>query len=514
MDQILILAAEPVAVLILFALLSSVVMILRLNSPRKPGLDKIPLLGEELGSPEQRRKAFLSTAQDLYNKGYERFKDRVWRLTGTDGERIVIPRCLLDDVKGMPDSHISIEKAIEKSNEIKYTGLGGKPNETEFLIHLIRSDLTHGLGRINERLEAEVTRTVIEELGPCNDWTEAVIYQKMLRIVAIASGNIFLGPELCRSEDWIVPATMYTVDLFTAIGKLKQWSKWTRPIGQYFIPEIKSLHQHRSNAVAWLSPIVAQRRRMVEQGHELPDDMLQWMMNKAAEYGVSDDSLALIQLNLGLAAIHTTTLTTTLVLYDIAVQPELVKELRHEIRSVMAANGGKLTTHALFEMKLLDSVMKESQRINPGNLVRFIRIVEKPITLSDGTHLPAGTHIESAHASIVQDSNLYSNPETFDGHRFMNLRAGAIPDPLGYKNREQHQFVTATKEFMAFGYGRHACPGRFFAANEIKLILARILLEYEFEMPKGFTERYPNLNMGLDSLPDPTKALMFKRFSA
>ncbi|KAF3018969.1 hypothetical protein E8E14_012215 [Neopestalotiopsis sp. 37M] len=207
----------------------------------------------------------------------------------------------------------------------------------------------------------------------------------------------------------------------------------------------------------------------------------------------------------------------------------------------MAANGGELTTHALFEMKLLDSVMKESQRMNPGNLVRFIRVVEKPVTLSDGTHLPAGTHIESAHASIVQDANLYSNPESFDGHRFMNLRAGAIPDPLGYKNKEQHQFVTATKDFMAFGYGRHACtpiascptnsialmtlhngkltssmtsPGRFFAANEIKLILARILLEYEFRMPNGLTERYPNLNMGLDSLPDPTKALMFKRFNA
>jgi hypothetical protein len=57
-------------------------------------------------------------------------------------------------------------------------------------------------------------------------------------------------------------------------------------------------------------------------------------------------------------------------------------------------------------------------------------------------------------------------------------------------------------------------PGRFFAANEIKLILARILLEYEFRMPNGLTERYPNLNMGLDSLPDPTKALMFRRFNA
>lgn len=64
---------------------------------------------------------------------------------------------------------------------------------------------------------------------------------------------------------------------------------------------------------------------------------------------------------------------------------------------------------------------------------------------------------------------------------------------------------------MHFGYGRHSCPGRFFAANEIKLILARILLEYDLKMPEGLTERYANINMGTDVLPDPTKEVLFKR---
>ena len=57
-------------------------------------------------------------------------------------------------------------------------------------------------------------------------------------------------------------------------------------------------------------------------------------------------------------------------------------------------------------------------------------------------------------------------------------------------------------------------PGRFFAANEIKLMLSRILLDYDIKMPDGFSERYPNLAMGLDALPDPTKNLMLKRVKA
>ena len=33
---------------------------------------------------------------------------------------------------------------------------------------------------------------------------------------------------------------------------------------------------------------------------------------------------------------------------------------------------------------------------------------------------------------------------------------------------------------MGFGYGEHACPGRFFASNEIKIALAHLLLKYDW----------------------------------
>lgn len=106
-------------------------------------------------------------------------------------------------------------------------------------------------------------------------------------------------------------------------------------------------------------------------------------------------------------------------LYDLVVRPDIIEEVRKEIRSVLAANDGVMTSHALFEMKLLDSVMKESQRVNPGSLIRFQRMVAKDVTLSDGTHLPAGFMIETAHALTVQDPTVYENPEVSDIHPSM-----------------------------------------------------------------------------------------------
>lgn len=64
---------------------------------------------------------------------------------------------------------------------------------------------------------------------------------------------------------------------------------------------------------------------------------------------------------------------------------------------------------------------------------------------------------------------------------------------------------------MSFGYGRHACPGRFFAANEIKLIMARLLLDFDFKMPDGQTERFENITVASSVIPDAKKEILMRR---
>jgi cytochrome P450 len=66
---------------------------------------------------------------------------------------------------------------------------------------------------------------------------------------------------------------------------------------------------------------------------------------------------------------------------------------------------------------------------------------------------------------------------------------------------------------MSFGFGRHACPGRFFAANEIKLILSRILLDYDIKMPDGVQGTYENFHFGAINATDPTKEILLRKVS-
>lgn len=234
-------------------------------------------------------------------------------------------------------------------------------------IHLTSIHSDNLLGRLNPRLGEEVAITVDEVLGPCEDWTLMTIHQKFLRIVAIVSGQIFLGPELCRREEYLHASINYTVDVFAAIRKLKAYHYMLRPVAQYFIPEIKTLNEHKTKAREFLLPIIKERKAAAAAGQEQPDDMLQWMINKQDEFKVSDEELADTQLTLSLAAIHTTSGAATDILSELVVRPEVVEELRGEIREVLDRHDGVINTQTLFEMKLLDSVMREAQRMAPIN---------------------------------------------------------------------------------------------------------------------------------------------------
>ncbi|KAL7621684.1 hypothetical protein AAE478_009011 [Parahypoxylon ruwenzoriense] len=499
---------------------------------------KFPLVGEELGGYNKRRRYYLDNAVELYKQGYKKFKNSIWRITSSDGDVVILPLKYTEELRKIADDIVNNAKALDKLTEAKFTGLKA---DNPLMIHIIKADLTHNLPKVNQLLTLEVARTVPEELGPCTEWTEVNINQKLLRIVAIVSGHIFIGPELCRSPEYLHASIRFTVDLFTAAARLKRWPRLLRGLVKYFVSELDDVQEHRRAAHEFLKPVLRQRRERAKQGEEMSSDLLQWIIYKADKYDVkTDEEIAEIQLNLSMAAIHTTTMTATHMyvqcsrspinsnltdlftnlsvitsVYDIVGHcPEVIPEIREEIRSVLAANDNIMTTQALFQMKLLDSVMRESQRCNPATPVRLVREVLKTFKFSDGTEIPAGTTIGLPHLSTVQDPEHYPDPLTYNPHRFAKIRSGEAEDPLNYPSREQYQFISVTKENMGFGFGRHACPGRFFAANEIKLICARLLMDYDIKLPDGVKARYPNIVRGNAITPDSTKTIMVKRAAA
>ena len=68
--------------------------------------------------------------------------------------------------------------------------------------------------------------------------------------------------------------------------------------------------------------------------------------------------------------------------------------------------------------------------------------------------------------------------------------------------------VNISPEFLAFGHGKHACPGRLFAANVLMLLLASLILRYDI---KPFDMRPPNIEVGETLLPDSKVKILVRR---
>ena len=104
------------------------------------------------------------------------------------------------------------------------------------------------------------------------------------------------------------------------------------------------------------------------------------------------------------------------------------------------------------------------------------RYVEQDLKLSDGTVLPKGSRVMVM--SNFADPVVYPDPDKFDPTRFMRMR-----EQPGQES--SWQFVTTSPQHLLFGHGQHACPGRFFAANEIKIALCHLLLKYDWRFLPG-----------------------------
>jgi len=130
------------------------------------------------------------------------------------------------------------------------------------------------------------------------------------------------------------------------------------------------------------------------------------------------------------------------------------------------------------------------------------RVAQESVTFADGTVIPKGANL-GIPITAMTDEEFYEDPLKFDGHRFFNLRQ--LP---GHETK--HQFVTTSNEHISFGHGKHACPGRFFASNEIKIALVQMLSTYDFRFPPGKGRPSP-LHNGVSVGPDPRGQIQYRR---
>lgn len=231
---------------------------------------------------------------------------------------------------------------------------------------MIRKNLTQLIGGMTPELSNELNRILGDVLPSGKEWSEIKFHRLALMIPSQVSAKVFLGEPLCHNKEWLDISIKYTVDSFIAARKLRVTPPFLRPVLHHFMPEMKVIKQEVARARELIEPEVEKRRRARREamaaGKEPPKpmDSLEWLDEVAA--GRPFD-VALAQLLLSVAATHTSVRTLVALIYDLIENPHYIDLLREEIIEVLKEDGG-WSKNSLYKMRLMDSVMKESQRMH------------------------------------------------------------------------------------------------------------------------------------------------------
>ncbi|KAI1846208.1 hypothetical protein JX266_007733 [Neoarthrinium moseri] len=481
---------------------------------------KVKLPYVEFDDGDNSAERYRSDYEAILRKGYEQYTSKGLPYSmkdPNDPKRPVamLPMKYLEEVKWIPEERISFWKHIDKQSIL--TQIGG-PGITEEVARAARQGLNKALAYLIEDLQRACDVAYTKEMPSCPEWTTILPYPLIMKVFAGMSVRTIVGPELCGFDsEWQQLSMEYVRNALSSPGKVKvaypQWLYW---LAQYTDSGIRKMRRIQRRASQILNHVLQNRIAATEElkvigqksrGPRKYEDGVQWLLDAHSAHGkeLSITQLARDLFVMMTASIHSTTGAGLCILLDMMDHPDVIDEIRDEIQRVQETLvGGIWTRAALGQLRLLDSFMRESARFHALTQYTAVqRIPTTPWTFKDGLQIPAGTTFAFPSFHHNFDHTIHSKPEVFDAKRHLRKR-GNLSDTHKY------HFASTSEDSVNWGAGRHACPGRFFAQETLKLMLMRLLMNYDIKHDKTLEDTPRFLNHNLFVIPNPALPLLFK----
>ncbi|KAI9292709.1 cytochrome P450, partial [Neoconidiobolus thromboides FSU 785] len=209
---------------------------------------------------------------------------------------------------------------------------------------------------------------------------------------------------------------------------------------------------------------ILQRKQMIENGEEIPNDLLNSLIH--AKDPVTDEPISMVDLmeecaELLLAGSDTTGHTLTWALYLILKHPEVKVKLEKEIRQVFPSTKDPLSYKKIIQdLPYFQKVLKEILRYYPVGSHPMLRKVPHAVTLN-GYFLPEDTELFTNCYAMHHSERYWDQPEKFNPDRFDDRKNNDL------------------KAFLPFSSGPRSCIGRNLANLELSLTLVALFLNFD-----------------------------------
>lgn len=374
---------------------------------------------------------------------------------------------------------------------------------------IVRDNISPNLPLFTPRIVKELEKNLEKELGVCPAEEGGKLVEKpvlvLQEMVANAMANVFVGPELAQSRKVIDTFITVTGDFGKMIESgIHRKSAWETFFKRTELNVLNPLQVHVRLLTEAATPVILERRRQeaeaIEQGieYQRPDDIMQRLLDNFDKYNFVDlEDVCGHLLILVLASVHTTTDTSTNLLYYMAAYPEHMDKLYEEHQQVLDAiqqerellrqellskgetidaeldpsHDRDLSAAAVKRMVYMDSFVREAFR-NRTERLSLMHLARKSVKLSSGYLISKGSNV------IINMRSAHQGPD--QGEDVTEFR------PWRFVGKAKAATKVGT-DFLPFGMGRHACPGRFLAMQELKTIGVLMASKYskiEVQDPK------------------------------
>lgn len=251
-----------------------------------------------------------------------------------------------------------------------------------------------------------------------------------------------------------------------------------QPLLVWFLPAKWRLNAKWKELETFVAPAVRQQMKAGEdQKANSGTDLLSWMIRDATTDSEKDTSvLTTLCGSVAQASINSVANLVCNMLADLAAHPDILNDVRAEIRTKHAQINGKWDMVALSGLDKLESIMKETARLASSPLIVYSRVVQKDMAVH-GVNLKKGQFITMSGRARTMDPVLFEDPAIYKGLRFCEV------DKLA--EHRARAFATVDTDILTWGAGRSACPGRLIADVAAKLFLISLLDAYDFALVDG-----------------------------
>ncbi|KAF9452383.1 cytochrome P450 [Macrolepiota fuliginosa MF-IS2] len=367
---------------------------------------------------------------------------------------------------------------------------------------VLRTDVNRALpSYIPEMLEESILaiEDAFRPLELANGQYEVPTFGTMTQLIARISNRVVFGLGLCRNDDFLHAIVRFAETLPMMAPFIKWTPKQLRPITHFILSNILG---GKKEALRYILPYLQDHlnnRRPLSEATTLVAEHLA----KSAPPQETLLGLATRLLNINFGSIHTSSIFITQTLFEIALlSPASVDSIRKEVQEALDSEGG-WTKGALLKFKKIDSALREVGRVYGLMFFGLPRYTMVNFDLGNGQFVPPGYKVAIDMRAVHFNPHVYPDPERCDLFRFSKMRENEGTE-------SKYGFATVDSNYLPFGAGEHACAGRFFAAMELKMMLAHLLLNFDISYPEGMNTRPKNAFFDGAIIPNPKAKLLFK----